>query len=131
MVGHDGHYHARSELERLQRAACTMITGEMRTTLTKVLEMLLDLPILGTGVESVALMAAYCLPRPDLRNLGIGHNQIWAKVDKVDSKFGTIKKDQVTLRRTFNKYRIMIPTREEWGGQSTEKWACLVYKWSL
>ncbi len=36
-----------------------MITGTMRTTTTKVLGMLLDLPALATAVESAALMAAY------------------------------------------------------------------------
>ncbi len=60
---------ARFELERLQMAASIMIQGAMRTTPTKVLEMLLDLPTLGTVVESAALMAAYCLLRPDPRNL--------------------------------------------------------------
>ncbi len=33
--------------------------GAMRTTPTKVLEMFLDLPTLGTAVESAALMAAH------------------------------------------------------------------------
>ncbi len=46
--------------------------------------------------------------------LGIGHNQIWTKADKVYSKFSMIK-DHVTLGRTFSKYRIVIPTKEEWG----------------
>ncbi len=60
----------RSELERLQRVACIMITGAMRTTLTKVLEMFLDLPTLGMVVESVALMAAYRLPKPNPKKPG-------------------------------------------------------------
>ncbi len=34
---------ARPELEGLQRAVCHVITGTMRTTSTKMLEMLLDL----------------------------------------------------------------------------------------
>ncbi len=55
-----------------------------------------------------------CLPRADPRNLGIGHNRIWAKAYKVNSKFSTIK-NRVTPRHTFSKYRIVIPTREEWG----------------
>ncbi len=42
----------RSELEHLQRTACIMITGAMRTTPTKVLEMFLDLPILEKMVKS-------------------------------------------------------------------------------
>ncbi len=42
---------ARPELERLQKTACIIITGAMRTTPTKVLEMFLDLPSLGTAVE--------------------------------------------------------------------------------
>ncbi len=74
----------RSKLERLQRAAWIMITGAMRTTPTKVLEMFLDLPTLGMVRESAALMAANRLPRPDLKNLGIGHNRIWVKADKMD-----------------------------------------------
>ncbi len=83
----------------------------MRTTPTKVLEMFLDLPTLGTMVESAALMAAYCLPRPNPKNLGIGHKRIWVKADKMDNKFSMIK-DHVSLRRTFGKYWTVIPTRE-------------------
>ncbi len=91
----------------------TMIVGAMRATSRKVLEMLLDLPTLRTAVESAALIAAYRLLRPDLGNLGMGHNRIWAKADKVNSKFSKMK-DHVTLRHTFGKYRIVIPTREQW-----------------
>ncbi len=96
-----------------------MITGAMRTTPTKVLKMLLDLLTFGMAVESAALMAAYRLPRPDPRNLGIGHNRIWAKADKLCTKFSMIK-DHVTLWSTFR----VIPTGEEWGKklvQSTEE----------
>ncbi len=50
--------------------------------------------------------------KPDPRNLGIGHNQIRTKADKVDNKF---IKDHITLRHTFGKYRTVIPTREERG----------------
>ncbi len=94
--------------------------------------MVLDPLTFRTVVESAALMAANHLLRADLRNLGIGHNRIWAKVDKVDSKFSMIK-DHVTLWHTFGKYQVVIPTRKEWGklAQSTEKRACLVYRWSL
>ncbi len=109
---------ARPELEGLQRTACTMINGAMRTTPTKVLEMLSDLTTFRTVVEFTALMAAYRIPRPDLRNLGKGHNWIWTKADKVDSKFSMIK-NQVTQRRNFGKYRIMILTRQEWGRGET------------
>ncbi len=82
---------ARSKLERLQRAAHTMITGAIKMTPTKVLEMLFDLPTLGMMMEPAALMIAYCLARLDPRNLGMGHNQIWAKADKVDSKFSMMQ----------------------------------------
>ncbi len=121
---------ARCEMEHLLRAACIMITGAMRTTPIKVLEMPLDLPILETAMESAALKAAYRLLRTDPRKLGIGRNWIRAKADKVDSKFSTIK-DHITLRRNFGKYRITIPTREEWGrglAQSTEKRVCQVHR---
>ncbi len=85
----------RSKLERLQRAACTLITGAMRTTPTKVLEMLLDLPTVG--------MFGRIWPRKtDPRNLGIGHNWIGLKADKVDSKFSMMK-DHVTLQCNFGK----------------------------
>ncbi len=63
---------ARSELERLQRAACIMTTGVMRTTPIKVLEMFTDLLPFGMVVEAVPLMAAYCLPRPNTKYLEIG-----------------------------------------------------------
>ncbi len=81
----------RSEMEHLQKAACIMITRAMKTTPTKVLEMFMDLPTLGTVVESAALMAAYRLLRPNPKNLGIGHNWIWAKADKMDNEFSMIK----------------------------------------
>ncbi len=106
---------ARTEPERLQRTAYIMITGATRTTPTKVLEMFLDLTTLGMAVESAALIAAYHLLRPNPGNLGIGHNRIWAKADKMD-KFSMIK-DHITLRRTFGKHRTVIPTREEQGCQ--------------
>ncbi len=112
MVCRMGTVLAKSELERLQRAACIMITGAMRTTPAKVLEMFLDLPTLRTAVESAALMAAYHLPRPDPKNLGIRYNRIYAKDDKIDNKFSMIK-NHVALRRTFSKYLIAILIREE------------------
>ncbi len=73
---------ASSEWDCLQRVACIMITGAMRTTPTKVLQMLLDLPTLGMAVGSAAL---------DPGNLGTRHNLIWAKADKVNRKFSIIK----------------------------------------
>ncbi len=93
---------ARFKLKCLQRAVCTMVTGVMRTTPTKVLEMFLDLPTLGMAMESAALMASYRLPRLDPRNVGIEHNRIWTNANKMDSNFSMIK-DCVTLWRTFSK----------------------------
>ncbi len=69
---------------RVQRATYIMITRAMRTTPTKVLEMFLDLPTLRTAKESVALMAAYSLRRPNSKNLGIGHYRIWTRADNTD-----------------------------------------------
>ncbi len=66
----------------------------------------------GTAVESAALMAAYRLLRPNPKNLGMEHNRIWVKADKMDNKFSIIK-DHITLRRTSGKHRTVIPTREE------------------
>ncbi len=100
---------------------------------TKVLEMFLDLPTLGTAVESAALMVAYRLLRLNLKNLGIGHNRIWAKADKMDNKFNMIK-DHVTLRRMFGKYRTVIQSGrgvEQRLAQLAEKKAGLVYRQSL
>ncbi len=57
----------------------------------QVLEMHLDQPTFGRAVASAALITAYHLPRPYLRNLGIGHNGICVKVDKMDIKFIMIK----------------------------------------
>ncbi len=71
-----------------------MMTGAMRKTPKKVLEMLLDLPQLGTVVEPAALAAAYRLPRPNRRTLKMGHNLIWMKAEKVDSRF-IMSKDNI------------------------------------
>ncbi len=43
-----------TELQRLQTATCIMINGAVRATPTKVMEMLLDSPILSTVVEAAA-----------------------------------------------------------------------------
>ncbi len=51
----------RSELERLQRAACIMITGAMIKPPTKMLKMFLDLSTLETAVASAGQMVAYRL----------------------------------------------------------------------
>ncbi len=52
----------RTELQRLQRAACIMITGAMRATpLGKALE----LASFSIVVEAAALTTAYRIPKPD------------------------------------------------------------------
>ncbi len=73
MVEQNGDALARLEL-RLRRATCVMITKVRRTTLTKGLEMLLDLPQFGTVIEAEAVVATYRLSRPNQRALKIGHN---------------------------------------------------------
>ncbi len=90
MVGHNGHYPGKVQTAMSAEGRMYYDHRVMRTTPTKVLEMLLDLPTLGTAVESAALMAVYCLLRPDSRNLGTRQNQILAKADKVD-RFSTTK----------------------------------------
>ncbi len=86
----------------------------MRTTLPKKAGNALGSAITQNSGGVCSTDGSISPTRPDLGNLGIGHNRIWTKADKVDSKFRTIK-DRVTLRRTFSKYRIVILTREEWG----------------
>ncbi len=81
---------------------------------------------LGTVMESAALMAAYRLPRPNPKNLGIGHNRIWAAAHKLDNKFSMIK-DHIILRGTFSKYRTMISTWEEWD----KDWSNRLRKWQV
>ncbi len=71
----------RSKLVRLQRAACIMITGAMRTTPTKVLKMFLDLPTLVCSTDGSILSTETKSKKPR----GIGHNRIWAKANKMDS----------------------------------------------
>ncbi len=92
----------------------------------------MDLPTLEMAVESAALMAAYRLPRPNPKNLGVGHNRIWVKADKMNNKFSMIK-HHISLRRTFGKYWTVIPTREEWYrlAPKAEKRARLVHRWRL
>ncbi len=99
----------RSDLERLQRAAYIMITGAIRTTLIKLLEMFLDLTSLRTAVKATVLAATNRLQRSNLTTLET--NRIWVKADKIDRKFKT-KKNHTTLRSIFGEYRIVISTRE-------------------
>ncbi len=85
-----------TKLQLLQRTARIMITGAMRTTPTKVMEMLLDLPTLSTMVQVAALIATYHLPRPNQKYLEMGHDTIWKKAEKVDNKFGNVKRPHNT-----------------------------------
>ncbi len=66
----------------------------------------------GNGGGVYGTNGSIPLTKTKSKNLGIGHNRIWEKADKMD-KFSTIN-DHITLRRTFDKYRTVIPTREEW-----------------
>ncbi len=61
---------ARTELQHLQRAGCIMVPGAI--TSTKVLEMLLDLPIRSTVLEPAALTATHRLLRPNQRAMQTG-----------------------------------------------------------
>ncbi len=71
---------ARLELDRQQRAMFIMIIAA-RGQLQQVLEMLLDLPQLGTVIEAAATVAVYCLPRPNQRNLKIEYfKKIYSKL---------------------------------------------------
>ncbi len=99
---HGGTEWTLPQAEHLQRVACIMITGAIETTPTKVQEMFLDRPSLGTEVEVAALMAVYRLPRPNpKKKIEIGHNRILANAHKMDSKFSMIK-DYVTQRSTLS-----------------------------
>ncbi len=71
-------------------ATCIMITGAMRTTPIKVMEMFLDLPTLSIVLETTDLMAAYSPPRPNQKALETDMT-IWKKAEKVDNKFVMIK----------------------------------------
>ncbi len=102
---------ARSELEHLQRAACIMITGAMRTTQKKSAGDVLGSANTGNGDRVCSTDDSIPPTEIKSKNLGMGHNRIWAKADKMNSKFSMIK-DYVTLRRMFGKYRTVIPTRE-------------------
>ncbi len=103
-----------TELSCLQRAACIMITGAMRTTPTKLMEMLPDLLNLSMVVNVAALTAAYRLLRPDQKARKTGHGRIWKKAEKADNKF-TMTKHHTTPRYSLDKtYQVIIPTREEW-----------------
>ncbi len=76
------------------------------------------------AVEFKALMAAHHVSRLDPRNLGIGHNRIWAEADKEDNKFSMIK-NHIMLRCTVSKNWIVILTKEEWD----KKWPKQLRKW--
>ncbi len=77
---------------------------------------------LRSVVESAALMAAYRLPRPNPKNLGIGHNRIWVKADKMGNKFSMIN-DHVTLRHTFCKYQRTREVRDkDWPNWLRKGW---------
>ncbi len=85
------HLQASSDAALSCKPVRPVTKGGHGTTPTKGLETFLNLPTLGMAVESAALMAAYRLLRRNLKNLGVGHNQIWVKADKMDNKFSMIK----------------------------------------
>ncbi len=121
MVAHNGHCLAKVQTGTSSEGCMHYDRRAMRTMSTKVLDGPLDLPMFGMALKSAAaLMAAYRLPTPATRNLRIGHNRIWAKADKVDSKFSMIKY-YVNMPRTFGKYWIMISTWEECGKNWTNQ----------
>ncbi len=61
-----------------------MIAGAMKTTVTEVQYMFLDLLSLGTVVEVAALKATHHFPEPNPTTRETEHNSIWVKAVKMD-----------------------------------------------
>lgn len=112
---------AQKSFDHLQRLACVAITGAMRTTPTKALETLLNLPTLGVFIKSEAKKAAYRLNITGQwaqRVIGGGHAQIWKNVVKENHMFNFIS-DKITRRFHFDKkFKTIFPTREDWSNNN-------------
>lgn len=67
-----------SQLDKVQRMACLLITGAMRTTPSRALEVMLDLMPLELCVKMEATRAAYRLRvGQQLQACSYGHSRIW------------------------------------------------------
>ncbi len=88
-----------------------LITGAMRKSLTKVVEILVDLPILSMMVEAAALTSAYHLPGLDRKTLELGHGTMWKKGKKLDNK-SVVTKYHTTQRYSINHIKwLYLPSK--------------------
>ena len=108
------------KLERLQRMACLMITGAMKTAPTKALETVLNLAPLNIYVEAEARSTAYriIIDKGQGTFSTVGHSQILSRVES-EPIMGMIP-DYTTTKYLFNQnFVVEIPDREKWSGGIT------------
>lgn len=99
----------RERAEKVQRMACSAITGAIRSTPTEALFTVLNLPHLDLYCKSVAWKSALRLATSCFTPKSFGHSKIiWGQDNKTDYMVPTRKFDR--------NYNVVIPERDFWNG---------------
>jgi len=107
------------KLEHLQRLACLFITGALRTTPTKALEIIVDLLPLPIFIMQTAMLACIRLRvSHQWVHSYCGHTVIQTHLEQI-APLTLFRGDKIVPSYTFdNNYVICIPNKDDWQTQS-------------
>jgi ribonuclease HI len=109
--------NARKELQKVQRLACLLTTGAMRSAPNTALEVMLDLPPLPDMVKKEAAQTAFRMLKDYVPNAGDmqGHMKIYEDFPEI-MELHTIS-DVMPIRYDFDSpFEVIIPERNAWEG---------------
>lgn len=104
----------KQKLDKLQRLACVAITGAFRTTPTRAMEALIDLPPLHISIQAEAMRAAHRLYQGELWGPSEeGHATIWSQMEQ--TPIFLMRSDRMVIQYDLDKsFKTQIPAREAW-----------------
>lgn len=111
------------KLEKLQRLACIMITGAMKTTPTSALETMLHLPPLHLYMKSEAKMANFKLSTDERQDLKKITDETLNKEQEKDLILSEKVSDAIVPKYFFDLlFKVEIPTREQWSSGDVKEY---------
>jgi hypothetical protein len=108
--------NAQKRFSHLQRMACLGITGDMRSTPTSALEVMLMVPPLHLFIKQEVKQAAN-------RLLGNGHSEVLIKMTEEMPLLLAPRDKFVTLNIFDKKFSVDFPIREDWYKKSVDLFA--------
>lgn len=117
-----------ADLQKVQRLACLLTTGAMKSAPNTALEAMLDLPPLPDMVKKEAALTAFRMLKDIKPNTGDmqGHMKIYEDFQEI-MELHSIS-DTMPLRHDFDiSFEVILPEREDWDFKPTEPGTLVYY----